>query len=93
MTSRDSNFSIRSLIVPVFLIPIIPASAQALGADLPTAGAVAGLLLLGTLIADIPAAAIVNQLGERRSMVLSAIVGMFSALFALFATSIWQLGL
>jgi MFS family permease len=105
MTSRDSNFSIRSLIVPVFLpsflfttaesalIPIIPASAQALGADLPTAGAVAGLLMLGTLIADIPAAAIVNQLGERRSMVLSAIVGMFSALFALFATSIWQLGL
>ncbi|MEY4321429.1 MAG: hypothetical protein RL167_157 [Actinomycetota bacterium] len=105
MTSRDSNFSIRSLIVPVFLpsflfttaesalIPIIPASAQALGADLPTAGAVAGLLLLGTLIADIPAAAIVNQLGERRSMVLSAIVGMFSALVALFATSIWQLGL
>jgi MFS family permease len=105
MTSGASNFSIRSLFVPVFLpsflfttaesalIPIIPASAQSLGADLPTAGAVAGLLMLGTLIADIPAASIVNRLGERRSMMLSAIVGMLGVLIALYATSLWQLGL
>jgi MFS family permease len=49
--------------------------------------------MLGTLIADIPAASIVNRLGERRSMMLSAIVGMLGVLIALYATSLWQLGL
>ena len=105
MTASNSNFSIRSLIVPVFLpsflfttaesalIPIIPASAKALGADLPTAGAVAGLLMLGTLIADIPAAAIVNRFGERRSMILAAIFGMLGIAGAMMADSIWLLGL
>lgn len=105
MTASDSNFSIRSLVIPVFLpsllfttaetalIPIIPASAKALGADLPTAGAVAGLLMLGTLIADIPAAAIVNRFGERISMVLAALFGMVGITVVFASNSLWMMGL
>ncbi|MFM1973989.1 MAG: hypothetical protein RLZZ345_1073, partial [Actinomycetota bacterium] len=37
------------------LLPVIPASASLLGADLATAGLIAGLLMVGILVADLPA--------------------------------------
>ena len=72
-----AKFTLRSLIVPVFipsalfstgeyaLVPMIPASAERLGASIPLAGLIAGLVMLGTVFADIPAARVVNRLGER----------------------------
>ncbi len=78
---------IRPLLVPVFLpsllmsiaeyalLPVIPASALALNADIPTAGLIAGLLMVGVLIADLPAGRLVDRIGERRSMILGAILG------------------
>ena len=78
---------IRPLLVPVFLpsllmsiaeyalLPVIPASAQALKADIPTAGLIAGLLMVGVLIADLPAGRLVDRIGERRSMIIGAILG------------------
>ena len=80
---------IRPLLVPVFLpsllmsiaeyalLPVIPASALALNADIPTAGLIAGLLMVGVLIADLPAGRLVDRIGERRSMILGAILGSF----------------
>jgi len=78
---------IRPLLVPVFLpsllmsiseyalLPVIPASAQALKADIPTAGLIAGLLMVGVLIADLPAGRLVDRIGERRSMIIGTILG------------------
>lgn len=73
------------LVVPVFLpsvlfsvaenalIPLIPASAQRLGADLATASIVAGVLMFGVLFADLPASKFVSIVGERRAMLLAAL--------------------
>ncbi|MEY4079243.1 MAG: hypothetical protein RIS80_1012, partial [Actinomycetota bacterium] len=78
---------IRPLLVPVFLpsllmsiaeyalLPVIPASALALKADIPTAGLIAGLLMVGVLIADLPAGRLVDRIGERRSMIIGTILG------------------
>jgi MFS family permease len=75
------------------LLPIIPASAQALGASLPTAGIILGLVMIGTLFADIPAARLINILGERKAMMSAAAVASLGILLASLATSLWVLGL
>lgn len=100
-----SSYKLSSLGLPVFtpsllfgiaeggLLPIIPASAQALGASLPTAGIVLGLVMIGTLFADIPAARLINVLGERKSMMAAAAVASMGTLIALLASTLWVLGL
>ena len=75
------------------LLPIIPASAQALGASLPTAGIILGLVMIGTLFADIPAARLINVLGERKAMMMAALVASIGSLIALLAVNLWVLGL
>jgi MFS family permease len=97
-------FKISSLNVPVFapsllfgiaegsLLPIIPASAGALGADLPTAAVITGLVMVGTLVADIPAARLINLIGERKAMLSAAAVGSAGVLVALLSTTLWVLG-
>jgi MFS family permease len=75
------------------LLPIIPASAEAMGASLPTAGIILGLVMIGTLVADIPAARLINILGERKAMMTAAAVASLGILIALLSTTLWILGL
>ena len=105
MPKNTAEFSIKSLLYPVFLpsflfsigeaslIPVIPASAEALGADIPTAGIIAGLGMLGTLFADVPAVKFVNYLGERRAMITAAGLAASGILLAVFAANIWMLSI
>lgn len=105
MPSNKSTFKLSQLNLTVFgpslffvvgegaLIPIIPATAQSLGADLPTAGIITGLVMIGTLLADIPAAALINRIGERHAMIFASLVGSGAILISLFATTLWGLGL
>lgn len=100
----QDNYQIKSLLVPVFLpsllfsigenslIPLIPASAQAMGADLGTAGLIAGLVMTGTLIADLPAGKLVDRIGERNSMIYSAAAGAAGILLSVFALNLYMLG-
>lgn len=96
--AKNTNFAKRKLVLPVFLpsflfstaefgiIPSIPATAIALGADLPTAGAITGMMMIGRLVADLPAAKLVDWLGEQKAMVAasaSAALGILASLFAL----------
>jgi MFS family permease len=102
---NTAEFSIKSLLYPVFLpsflfaigeaslIPVIPASAEALGADIPTAGIIAGLGMLGTLFADVPAVKFVNFLGERKAMITAAGMAATGIVLALFASNIWMLSI
>lgn len=104
MPANQKAFKISSLNLPVFapsllfgigegsLLPIIPASAQALGASLPTAGIITGLVMVGTLVADMPAARLINIIGERKAMLFAAFVGSLGVLVSLLATSLWLLG-
>jgi len=99
-----SSYKLSSLGLPVFtpsllfgiaeggLLPIIPASAQALGASLPTAGIILGLVMIGTLLADIPAARLIYFVGERKAMIMAASVAGVGILVALLASNLWVLG-
>lgn len=99
-----NSYSSKSLILPVYLptalfglgesaiIPAIPASAESLGADLPTAALIAGAMMVGTVFADLPAARLVNRVGERTSMIWASFIGAFGILFSLYATNIYMLG-
>jgi MFS family permease len=79
------NFRKRSLALPIYLpslffeaslsalLPILPASATEYGVGLAAAGAVTAAAMLGTFLFELPAAAIVNRIGERSAMLLAAI--------------------
>jgi len=56
-------------------LPIIPASATRLGADLAAAGFVTALLPIGKILADIPAGALASRIGDDNAMILAALVG------------------
>ena len=104
MTTNAQTFKISSLNLPVFapsllfgiaegsLLPIIPASAGALGANLPTAAIITGLVMVGTLVADIPAARLINIIGERKAMLLAAAIGSVGVLVSLLSATLWMLG-
>ncbi|MFZ9616618.1 MAG: MFS transporter, partial [Fluviibacter sp.] len=86
---ENQPFKLRSLILSVYvptalfsigegaILPILPASAERIGASLPVAGLIAGLLMVGVLMADLPAGVLVARIGERKAMIYSAL---FSAL-------------
>lgn len=83
--AKTTRKLIGELVVPVFLpsalfsiaenalIPLIPASAERLGADLATASIVAGVLMFGVLFADLPAAKFISIVGERRGMLFASL--------------------
>jgi len=103
MATTD-NFSKRELVLPVYLpsflfstaefgiIPSVPATSLLLGSNLATAGLIAGLLMIGRLVADIPAAQLVDALGERKAMIAAAGAGAVGILFSLFAMNLFMLG-
>jgi len=102
--ANTETFSKRELVLPVYLpsflfstaefgiIPSVPATALLLGSNLATAGLIAGLLMIGRLVADIPAAQLVDALGERKAMIAAAGAGAVGILFSLFAVNLFMLG-
>lgn len=100
----ETRFKKRSLILPVFLpsvlfsvgeaafLPLLPARATDFGADIPTAGIIAGLVMLGTLFFDVPAARLVNRFGERNSMLVAAMVAGSAIAAGSFANNLGWLG-
>jgi MFS family permease len=48
--------------------------------------------MVGTLAADIPAAKLINVIGERKAMLSASVVGSFGVLFSLLSTTLWMLG-
>ncbi|MDS1113942.1 MFS transporter [Gordonia westfalica] len=59
--------------------PVVPLAALAHGASLTLAALVVAAGGLGVLIADLPAGRLVSQVGEQRSMVIGAVVGLVGA--------------
>lgn len=105
MNKEKPAFNLKELVLPVYvpsalfaiaegsLIPVIPASAERLGADLPTAAIIAGLVMIGTVVADLPAARFVNRFGERKAMMFGSFSTALGILFSIFAENIFFLGL
>jgi MFS family permease len=101
---EKSPYDLKALALPVYLpsilfalaegslIPVIPAMAEKLGANLATAAIIVGLLMFGTLAMDLPAAKLVNRFGERRSMISAALAAAGGMFFTVFAQNIIVLG-
>ena len=102
--ASNQTFAKRQLVFPVYLpsflfstaefgiIPSIPATALLLGANLATAGFITGLMMIGRLVADIPAAKFVDALGERKAMIAASAVAAVGILLSLFALNLFMLG-
>ena len=105
MPNPTPPFRIASLVGSVFipstlysigeyaLIPVIPASAERLGASIPVAGFVAGLVMLGLLLADLPAARLVARIGERKAMAWASVSAFVAVLLGFLVQNIFVLGL
>ena len=95
----NPDFRKRSLALPIYLpsflftaaegllLPILPVSATNFGQSLASAAIVTTLLMIGTFVFEIPASWIVNQLGERRSMILASVMGFGLTSLAFFSAS------
>ncbi len=92
--TSSSNFKKRQLIKPVYLpsflitaaegamFPILPVSATAYGFDLASAGIVTGVMLLGTMLFEVPASWITTRIGERTAMVAASVFGALATAIA-----------
>ncbi len=104
MTTAPS-FRLGSVALPVYLpgllfsigegavIPVIPVDAARLGGSLALAGFVSALIMVGTLIGDIPSGWIVAKVGERTAMIGSAVAALAGLLLCILATVPAVLGL
>jgi MFS family permease len=96
--STAPSFRLGSAALPVYLpsllfaigegaiIPIIPVDAARLGGSLALAGFVSALIMVGTLIGDIPSGWIVARVGERNAMLGSAAAALLGLVLCLVAT-------
>ncbi|PPF74751.1 MFS transporter [Pseudoclavibacter sp. Z016] len=73
------------------IIPIIPTVAVSLGAGIELAGFIAGSLMIGQMIGDLPAGAVVQRLGEKRAMLAALGVSLVGILLCAFAVAPWML--
>ncbi|MCF8528682.1 MAG: MFS transporter [Aquiluna sp.] len=95
----NPQFRKRQLAMPIYLpsflftaaegllLPILPVSAVNYGQGLASAAIVTTLLMIGTFVFEIPAAWIVNKIGERRSMILASVMGFGLTSLAFISTS------
>lgn len=73
------------------LLPILPVSAVLYGFSLAEAAVVTTVLMIGTLIFEVPAARITSRFGERRAMILSSIFGALLTVVAFLDLGYWVL--
>ena len=73
------------------LLPILPVSAVLYGASLAEAGVVVTVLMLSTMIFEIPASMLVSKIGERNAMLASTVLGFAMTSVAFFQFGYWSL--
>ncbi len=103
MPTAEPVFRWRAIAAPAFvptalftigegaIMPLIPALAGRLGADLAGSGLVASMLVVGVLLGDIPAGWIVGRLGERSTMLGASGLAAAGILLSIAATAPWML--
>ncbi len=106
MTAEPAErFPWRQIVVAAFLptilfsigegaiIPIIPVVANGLGADIAGAALVSAMIVVGELLGDIPAGALVARIGERTAMIGASVLSIVGVLISVLAPNPWVLGL
>ncbi|MFD0705494.1 MFS transporter [Alloscardovia venturai] len=91
-SSRSSSDFLKHLFVPVYmpailfstgegaLIPVVPLTANNLGAPLAISGLISGLLMIGVVLGDIPSSLLVKRFGEAFAMRTAAIMAIVAAI-------------
>jgi MFS family permease len=104
-TPAPTPFNWRSVILPAYLptlvfslgegamIPVIPLVAADRGASLALAGLVAAMLMVGELVADLPAGWLVSRIGERPAMIGAAMLAGIGVLVPLALPSVAALAI
>ena len=102
--SSDS-FSLARIALPAFgpsllfglgegaIYPILALSARDLGASSAQAGLIVALIGIGSMMANLPAAALANRYGERRAMIGAAVFSLAALALCLAARTPWVFGL
>lgn len=93
----DAQFSLRKIAIPAFgptvlfglgngaVLPVIALTARELGASPAMAGVVVGLIGLGSLTGNIPAALLTSRIGERKALIGASILTIVALLLCVFA--------
>ncbi|TAM90865.1 MAG: MFS transporter [Candidimonas sp.] len=101
----DTAFTFKKIAIPAFgpsllfgigkgaILPVIALSARDLQASVAVASLIVGLIGIGSLVSNLPAALTIDRYGERLSMVGAAIVSAIGLLLCVLPTSIWLLAL
>jgi MFS family permease len=101
----SADLTVRTLIPSLFLpavvyeigngavAPVLALAALNLGASPALAGVVVALLGLGQLAGNVPAAALVDRVGDRRAMIVAAATAGAGMLVLFFAGQLWMLAL
>ena len=88
------EFRKRSLAAPIYLpsllitgaegalLPILPVTAVSYGFSLAEAGIVAAVLMIGTLVFEVPASYLTNRIGERSTMLIGSGLGVIAGVLA-----------
>jgi MFS family permease len=74
------------------IMPIIPLSAVALGANLAVAGLLVALLGVGQIVGDVPAGVLAARIGDRRAMLVAAALSVLALTGCALAPNLWVLG-
>ncbi len=102
--SSDS-FSLARIALPAFgpsllfglgegaIYPVLALSARELGASSAQAGLIVALIGIGSMLANLPAAALTNRYGERRAMIGAAAFSLAALVLCLIARTPWTFGL
>ncbi len=105
VSMSDTPFSLKKIAIPAFgpsllfgigqgaILPVIALSARELNASVALSGLVVGLIGIGSLCSNIPAAMIIGRYGERLSMVGAAVFSVLALIFCLIPGQIGLLAL
>jgi MFS family permease len=74
------------------IMPIIPLSAVALGANLAVAGLLVAMLGIGQIVGDVPAGVLAARIGDRRAMLVAAGLSVLALAGCAVARNLWVLG-
>ena len=75
------------------IIPIIPVVAHDLGSGLAGAGLISAMIVVGELLGDIPAGALVARIGERTAMIGASLLSIVGVVVSVVAPNPWVLGI
>jgi MFS family permease len=104
VSASPESFSLRQIALPAFgpsllfgmgegaIFPVLALSARELGASSAGAGLIVALVGIGSLLANLPAAALATRYGERRAMVGAAVVSLLGLALCLLAPNPWIFG-